>query len=201
MRKIIVLITFMMLVSCGKSTYYAFEEYDRYSVSNSPNLYSYCTLEITPKKEAIFRGFSGRYLSRKKEGGHYDITDYIHIYSNKKATRIAKYGISFCQNSSECKFLLRDNQEKEYNDFKVTKINDLRLRSESILYTYRNKKKDTIFALDDDMMKNFIKSDKGFNDANIPWFPPYLVKIKKIDYNKFIEKRPKLMYTDFMGHK
>ncbi|QYS91566.1 hypothetical protein JJC04_01980 [Flavobacterium covae] len=59
-------------------------------------------------------------------------------------------------------------------------------------FFHQNKKKDTLTYLDIQDVKNFIKNDKGFQDANISWFPPYLKKVKKIDYKKFIEYSKKL---------
>ncbi|QYS91568.1 hypothetical protein JJC04_01900 [Flavobacterium covae] len=50
MRKIVVLLTFMTLIACGKSTYYVYEKY-KYDPDFRVNyLHSYCALEITPKK-------------------------------------------------------------------------------------------------------------------------------------------------------
>ncbi|AMA50091.1 hypothetical protein [Flavobacterium covae] len=72
MKRIIILLIFTVLISCSKSTYYAFEEYDYDPDYKYNYLYSYCALEITPKKEVIFRGSSRRYVIKDKKTTYFD---------------------------------------------------------------------------------------------------------------------------------
>ncbi|OWP86094.1 hypothetical protein BWK60_10595 [Flavobacterium covae] len=205
MRKIIALLTFSILLSCGKSTYYVYEKY-KYDPDFRINyLDSYCALEITPKKEVIFRGSSSRYIIKDKKNTYFDdnSSEYIYIYSDKEATIIGEYGIHFCRRQSDCYYFSLDDYQINTGKFKFrfSIINNIyngkNWDKEYISYMYRDAKTDTLFALNNNMMKNFIKEDIGFKYANIPWFPPYLVKVKKIDYNKFKEQCSRLKYAHF----
>ncbi|WP_376776996.1 hypothetical protein [Flavobacterium covae] len=205
MRKIIALLTFSILLSCGKSTYYVYEKY-KYDPDFRINyLDSYCALEITPKKEVIFRGSSSRYIIKDKKNTYFDdnSSEYIYIYSDKEATIISEYGIHFCRRQSDCYYFSLDDYQINTGKFKFrfSIINNIyngkNWDKEYISYMYRDAKTDTLFALNNNMMKNFIKEDIGFKYANIPWFPPYLVKVKKIDYNKFKEQCSRLKYAHF----
>ncbi|OOB81614.1 hypothetical protein BZL53_14550, partial [Flavobacterium columnare] len=205
MRKIVVLLTFMTLIACGKSTYYVYEKY-KYDPDFRVNyLHSYCALEITPKKEVIFRGASNEYYIYDKQTTYFDdnSSEYIYIYSDKEASYISEYGIDFCRRPSYCDYFSPSVYEVETNKyvFKPGPINEFynskNWDKEYISYMYRDAKTDTLFALNNNMMKNFIKEDIGFKYANIPWFPPYLVKVKKIDYNKFKRKCRRLKYAHF----
>ncbi|WP_444626042.1 hypothetical protein ACSLMH_06545 [Flavobacterium columnare] len=82
MRKIITLLTFSILFSCSKSTYYVFEEYNYDPDFRINYLHSYCALEITPKKEVIFRGTSNEYYIYNKPNTHSssNSSEYIYIY-------------------------------------------------------------------------------------------------------------------------
>ncbi|MET3047578.1 hypothetical protein [Flavobacterium covae] len=72
MKRIIILLIFTVLISCGKSTYYVYEKY-KYDPDFRVNyLHSYCALEITPKKEVIFRGSSSRYIIKDKKNTYFD---------------------------------------------------------------------------------------------------------------------------------
>ncbi|WP_444659974.1 hypothetical protein [Flavobacterium columnare] len=205
MRKIIALLTFSILLSCGKSTYYVYEKY-KYDPDFRINyLDSYCALEITPKKEVIFRGTSNEYYIYNKPNTHSssNSSEYIYIYSDKEATIIGEYGIHFCRRQSDCYYFSPDVYQINTGKFKFrfSIINNIyngkNWDKEYISYMYRDAKTDTLFALNNNMMKNFIKKDEDLRDANIPWFPPYLVKVKKIDYNKFKRKCRRLKYAHF----
>ncbi|MET3047540.1 hypothetical protein [Flavobacterium covae] len=65
------------------------------------------------------------------------------------------------------------------------------------MYSYDEKNKDSIILSKANSVSNFIKNDTGLKYANIPWFPPYLVKVKEIDYNKFKRKCRRLKYAHF----
>ncbi|WP_444622881.1 hypothetical protein [Flavobacterium columnare] len=205
MKKIVVLLTFMTLIACGKSTYYVYEKY-KYDPDFRVNyLDSYCALEITPKKEVIFRGSSSRYIIKDKKSTYFDdnSSEYIYIYSDKEATWIDEYGIYFCQRPSECFYFSPDvyeTENKKYR-FQSAPINDFynaqNWDKQYIKYRYDEKNKDSIVLSKTDNVTSFIKNEKGFRYANIPWFPPYLVKVKKINYNKFKEQCSRLKYAHF----
>ncbi|QYS91578.1 hypothetical protein JJC04_01950 [Flavobacterium covae] len=153
----------------------------------------------------IFRGSSSRYIIKDKKNTYFDdnSSEYIYIYSDKEATIIGEYGIHFCRRQSDCYYFSLDDYQINTGKFKFrfSIINNIyngkNWDKEYISYMYRDAKTDTLFALNNNMMKNFIKEDIGFKYANIPWFPPYLVKVKKIDYNKFKEQCSRLKYAHF----
>ncbi|WP_444647559.1 hypothetical protein ACSLMO_07830 [Flavobacterium columnare] len=206
MRKIIALLTFSILLSCGKSTYYVYEKY-KYDPDFRINyLDSYCALEITPKKEVIFRGSSSRYIIKDKKNTYFDdnSSEYIYIYSDKEASYMSEYGIDFCRRPSYCDFFSPSTYEIKTGEyrFKSVPINEYynwkKWDKEYISYIYYDKKnKDSLLLSKSINVTDFIKNDTVFRDANIPWFPPYLVKVKKIDYNKFKRKCRRLKYAHF----
>ncbi|WP_444622887.1 hypothetical protein [Flavobacterium columnare] len=205
MKKIVVLLTFMTLIACGKSTYYVYEKY-KYDPDFRVNyLDSYCALEITPKKEVIFRGSSSRYIIKDKKSTYFDdnSSEYIYIYSDKEATWIDEYGIYFCQRPSECFYFSPDVYEIETEKYKFQSIsindyyNAKNWNKQYIKYGFDEKNKDSLVLSKTNNVIDFIKSEVAFRSANIPWFPPYLVKVKKIDYNKFKRKCRRLKYTHF----
>ncbi|WP_444659984.1 hypothetical protein [Flavobacterium columnare] len=205
MRKIVVLLTFMTLIACGKSTYYVYEKY-KYDPDFRVNyLHSYCALEITPKKEVIFRGASNEYYIYDKQTTYFDdnSSSYIYIYSDKEATWIDEYGIYFCQRPSECFYFSPDVYEIETEKYKFQSIsindyyNAKNWNKQYIKYGFDEKNKDSLVLSKTNNVIDFIKSEVAFRSANIPWFPPYLVKVKKIDYNKFKRKCRRLKYTHF----
>ncbi|MET3047567.1 hypothetical protein V8245_14410 [Flavobacterium columnare] len=205
MRKIVVLLTFMTLIACGKSTYYVYEKY-KYDPDFRVNyLHSYCALEITPKKEVIFRGASNEYYIYNKKTTYFDdnSSSYIYIYSDKEATWIDEYGIYFCQRPSECFYFSPDVYEIETEKYKFQSIsindyyNAKNWNKQYIKYGFDEKNKDSLVLSKTNNVIDFIKSEVAFRSANIPWFPPYLVKVKKIDYNKFKRKCRRLKYTHF----
>ncbi|MBF6659312.1 hypothetical protein ABXT01_13665 [Flavobacterium columnare] len=205
MRKIIALLTFSILLSCGKSTYYVYEKY-KYDPDFRINyLDSYCALEITPKKEVIFRGTSNEYYIYNKKTTYFDdnSSSYIYIYSDKEATWIDEYGIYFCQRPSECFYFSPDVYEIETEKYKFQSIsindyyNAKNWNKQYIKYGFDEKNKDSLVLSKTNNVIDFIKSEVAFRSANIPWFPPYLVKVKKIDYNKFKRKCRRLKYTHF----
>ncbi|WP_444626047.1 hypothetical protein ACSLMH_06525 [Flavobacterium columnare] len=134
---------------------------------------------------------------------HIYIYIYIYIYSDKEASYISEYDVDFCRRQSDCYYFSLDDYQINTRKFKFrfSIINNIyngkNWDKEYISYMYRDAKTDTLFALNNNMMKNFIKEDIGFKKANIPWFPPYLVKVKKIDYNKFKRKCRRLKYAHF----
>ncbi|WP_376776997.1 hypothetical protein [Flavobacterium covae] len=205
MRKIVVLLTFMTLIACGKSTYYVYEKY-KYDPDFRINyLHSYCALEITPKKEVIFRGASNEYYIYNKKTTYFDdnSSSYIYIYSDKEATWIDEYGIYFCQRPSECFYFSPDVYEIETEKYKFQSIsindyyNAKNWNKQYIKYGFDEKNKDSLVLSKTNNVIDFIKSEVAFRSANIPWFPPYLVKVKKIDYNKFKRKCRRLKYAHF----
>lgn len=204
MKKIIALLSFTILVSCGKSTYYVYEQYEYDPDFKQNYLHSYCALEITPKKEVIFRGSSEEYHIPDKPTTYLESnwSDYVYIYSNKEASSISEYGIVFCRKPSDCDFFSPSVQQVDTKKYRFLSCpingfqNAQNWGKQYISFIYKEGKVDTL-TLNNVMMKNFVKNEKGFRYANIPWFPPYLIKVKKINYDNFKKKCSRLKYAHF----
>lgn len=202
MKKIIALLSFTILVSCGKSTYYVYEEYNYNPDFRQNYLYSYCALEITSKKEVIFRGASRRYDIIDKKITYFDgnTSEYVYIYCDKESSLIDNYGIYFCRRPSVCHYFSLDYAQVNKNkyEFKDAVINDFNhWENQYIEYKYNEKNKDSIVLSKTQDVINFIKNDTGFRHANIPWFPPYLIKVKRIEYDNFKKKCSSLKESQF----
>lgn len=169
MKKIILMLTVFTFLSCGSSIYYAYEYKD-----NENN--SYCTLEITKKKEIIYRGSSDYYWADS-----YPFSNlYIYIYSDKFATDINKNHYGFVSGFSE--LYLIENEEKL--KYKYATLNLGNNSIPSVFYSIEDK--DTIVNTENKF--EYLKKIDGFKENGIKWFPPYMIKIDKIDYAKFRDR-------------
>jgi hypothetical protein len=167
MKKIILIVLTLNFLSCGKSIYYVYEYKDK---ENN----SYCTLEITNKKEIIYRATSDYYWANS-----YPFSNiYIYIYSDKNATSINENRYSFVYGFSELYLIENDIKPK----YKYSFIDFGNKPSYSIFY--RKDQNDTIVNTARGDFE-YLKEGTGFKENGIKWFPPYMVKVDKIDYTKF----------------
>jgi hypothetical protein len=169
MKKIILILLVFILISCAKSTYYAYEY-------KHNDYYNYCTLEITEKKEVIYRASADYYQSRSYPYSNL----YIYIYSDKDATDVNKNHYSFVSGFSELYLIKTDLKPKLEHRF----LDFGNKPGYSVLYRIDDEIKDTIFSTADNDFE-YLKEGTGFETNGIKWFPPYMVKIDKIDYTKF----------------
>lgn len=168
MKNIFLILSSLFLISCSKSTYYAYEYRDEIN-----HHYSYCTLELTRKQEIIYRGRSDKYYEYPNKNL------YIYIYSDKYASEINEKYISFARNYSNL-FYIRDILNPTYN---ATAIN---IFGESPKFIeYAKIKADSITHSNNENFLEYAKKEYGLYMAGIKWFPPYMVKVDKIDYTKF----------------
>lgn len=168
MKKIFLILLVLSMTSCGKSIYYVYDYDTKYHTN-------YCTLEITRKKEIIYRASSDEYWSQS-----YPFSNlYIYIYSDKYATDITKNHYSFVSGIADLILVENEFKPKFKNAFVVTFIDK---PGYSILY--KKEGNDTIFNVADNDFE-YLKEGRGFKENGIKWFPPYMVKVDKIDYTKF----------------
>ena len=168
MKKLILLLSLVFL-SCGKSMYYAYEITDK-------NYSSYCTLEITSKKEIIYRGSSYKYLSDSYPYSNEYI--YIHLYGDQSATDINDWRNSFVHGIADLWIIKKDLKPK----LEQRLIDFVYKPDYSVLY--KKTESDTIISVANNNFE-YLKEGRGFETNGIKWFPPYMVKIDKIDYAKF----------------
>ncbi|HEX8575732.1 MAG TPA: hypothetical protein VF677_05515 [Flavobacterium sp.] len=167
MKNSILLLSACLFFSCGKSVYYAYE------FSNELNdYYSYCTLEITKNKEIIYRASSYKYHHVYP---HNNI--YVYIYSNKEAAGISKNYYNFGATISDLWTIKYGDNLKMQGGFIYFDY-----PSDSSI-SYRIEENDTIVCTTNDF--EYLKKGYGYKENGILWFPEYMVKVDKIDYNKF----------------
>ncbi|HEX8576732.1 MAG TPA: hypothetical protein VF677_10615 [Flavobacterium sp.] len=168
MKNLILIVLTCLFSSCGKSVYYAY-----YVKDENDHQYSYCTLEITPKKEIIYRASSDKYLVYPNTNNLY-----VYIYSDKDAAEISENYYDFGATLSELWFI------------KANDVSNLKMELNAFLYSdptisYRIEENDTITCITD---LEYLKKSRGFKESGVLWFPEYMVKVDQIDYNKFYKQ-------------
>lgn len=157
-----IIISFL-LSSCSKSLYYAYETKG-----------SYNTFEITKNNEVIYRASSNHYKTN-------DITsiDYVYVYSPNSTTSL---GFALGKNS-----LLKDLRNIELKKETICGTSSKNLTdflNDFVLYTHTDKK-DSLELVMTSKMKTKLLEEKCFKERGLTWFPPYVKRVKKINYNKF----------------
>ena len=167
MKNLILIVLTCLFSSCGKSVYYAY-----YVKDENDHQYSYCTLEITPKKEIIYRASSDKYLVYPNTNNLY-----VYIYSDKDAADITKNHYDFGTRLSEL-WTIKDGSDAKmwaellyFDDHFASAI------------SYQRGKSDTIVCTTSDF--EHLKKGHGYKENDVLWFPEYMIKVDHIDYNKF----------------
>lgn len=160
-------------MSCGKSTYYVYEDSVYNNIQKKNIILSYYAIEVTPKKEVIFKAVSNNLGS-----------GFVYIYTDRYNCTANDEEISFCRNFTFINYL-----HTAYPlDWKFASTNNFNIKGAEVSYTnYGKKETDTLKLIENQNFRDLIQKDEGFKAAGIYWFPPYIVKTKKIDYNKFYE--------------
>ena len=172
MKNLILIALTCLCFSCGKSVYYAYEYRDAIN-----DHYSYCTLEVTRKKEIIYRASSDDYFVYPN-----NVHLFVCIYSDKDAAKVSKNYYGFGSAISELWTI-------KVNDVPNLKMpgNLLSLDNEvDSSVSYGIMENDTIVRSTDDF--EYLKKGRGFKENGILWFPKYMVKVDRIDYNKFYKQ-------------
>ena len=160
LKPIVYIVAFLLLSSCSRSIYYAFEEEG-----------TYCTFEKTITK-TIYRAVSKEHYFTEKSG----FKRYIHIESDneyKKDIGISPGFIMIYLNelTAESKVCFSNLEPNNKGVFSYLVYNKENLDSLDLLWNSKIEKR--------------VSSDNCFTEHKITWFPPYLKKVKKIDYKKF----------------
>ena len=168
MKKLFLILICISLLSCGKSVYYVYDQ------SEYKDHYSYCTLEITRKNEIIYRAASYKYWYLS-----YPVSNvFLYLYSNKYETDVTEKYYRFVAPSADISYV-KNGYKSKFNHFFITFD-----EPEKSIY-YSRKSNDTIYGTTD---FDYIKNVYSFKEHGINWFPPYMVKVDKIDYTKFGSK-------------
>lgn len=164
MKGIILLLGIFIFSSCAKSNYYAYENRE----SNS-----YCTIEVTRQKEFIYRASSSNYWNKGSKKSNKFI--YMSSMKNIDFTKINNDDVSFLNNFLEIYYI---------NNFPP------RYKFGAIENTFPNKIYINFLKKDNDSLKSeyYIKDlpkQNSLDEAGVNWFPPYMLKVNKINYLKF----------------
>jgi hypothetical protein len=155
----------LFLVSCSKSAYYAFQD-------NST--YSYCTIEVTKKKEVIYRASSLNYFNKSCFVYISSLNDNYYKNINNDTIGLENPHLEMFYIGTEYpikyKFELVRNGNPELNKLYISFI---KVKNDTIKTQY--------------YLNNLVK-ETSLQKAGVKWFPPYLIKVDKIDYSKFQKK-------------
>lgn len=174
------LIIIVFCSSCSKSIFYEY-------FSNEKNQgYYYATVEITPKKEIIYRGLAhSEYNSNRTNKGR---VKYIYLYGKNDVNPLNDDYFSFY---SKDFYYIKSVLDKDRYGFE-NKVDYCFFPEqywfsddENIdgnLFFYFNKKKDSIHLIN---RKSDLEKNPCFKNEAINWLPEYLIKVDAIDYTKF----------------
>ncbi len=122
---------------------------------------TYCTIEVTKKDQIFYRG---------------NYQTFIYLES---------YNLSLYDNKKNVDFLSFD--APGWMAYKIKNDNLFNLCPSSTVrkITYQIKNADTINLICPPCVTSILSSEPCFINNGIDWFPPYMIKVYKIDYNKF----------------
>ncbi|MDI9312438.1 MAG: hypothetical protein QM535_19670 [Limnohabitans sp.] len=163
MNKIYYLLALFVLISCTKSTYYVFEEKKYNNDLKSDEISTYCSIEINSKKEIIYRGASDKYKNT------------AFIYLNEPMSVGYKENSFSIATFFNAKYVIANTKDSLWKKVVMDRIP----------IVYLTKSNDSLINNNNEELIKFLKNDNKLNISNFVWFPPYFVKVKKIDYNKF----------------
>ena len=160
MRYLYIITILIIFTSCHRSTYYVYEQGD-----------TYATIEITKDNEFIYRAKSvAHYL-------HSDFKKYFYLNSNN-VDNFSKQFLSIGEG-----FIINFIGDNDYIGYCSSKVTSNFLFTSYL--TYIKNDKDSIHLLWSKKIKNNLLNEPCFKKTGLTWFPPYLKRIKKIDYSKF----------------
>ena len=198
MNKLIVYsLLFLLSSSCSRSMYYAYE-----------GEHSYCTIEAIPKRKLwwlLGRRFD-QVIYRATSKEHYDTTRIMNEYLNWKERRSKKKDniYIYIKNSSFFYDIYEEIAVEGSFDFFYIERNNLyrydfclALSEDVPNYALYITKKDSLLA---DYI-DYLDEQHCFTQQGIDWFPPYFVRVKKIDYSKFNVPEVKYKYLKNPRHR
>ncbi len=152
--RITFLIFILLVTSCSRGIYYAYEKDG-----------TYATLELTKMNDIIYR-------TNAKE----EIKKYLYI----KTQNIKNYNDDVLTIGEAFLILYTDLNKEDY-EVCFSKHTEKLLWNSYINYTKINVDSLILSKVDEDQLLK----EPCFKETGIRWFPPYLKRIKKIDYKKF----------------
>ncbi|WP_438710670.1 hypothetical protein ACSTS3_18120 [Aquimarina muelleri] len=159
-RSVLYIVTLLFLSSCSRSIYYAFEKEG-----------TYCTLEEKKNGTVIYRAVSKEKYNIHSSG----LIEYLYIESIDSSNDFFA-GISGS-------FFLKLINSIEVKSEEIC-FSNIELSIDEFIVHYSKINKDSLDFLSDNLDVRLQKNN-CFAKHKITWFPPYLKKIKKIDYKKF----------------
>ena len=161
-----------ILTSCHRSTYYAYVE---------PNMY--ITVELTKSNNVILRG--GANLNYPQD------IKFLHIFSSQTALDNSYIGIG---KNFALHYINNSLETVPCFSFKDINIDNLYL-------DYSHITKDSLVLIKHSQKNILFLNEPCFEKTGLTWFPPYLKKVKKIDYDKFNLPNIKKKYLKTMADK
>ncbi|WP_438710668.1 hypothetical protein ACSTS3_18110 [Aquimarina muelleri] len=159
-KPMVYIVAFLFLSSCSRSIYYAFEEKG-----------TYCTFEVN-KKEIIYRAVSEKHYKLNS----YPTKDYVYINSFNHWYEHTKPEIG----KGALVYYLK--KIESYTPYMCNTSTSLQNDADNFLFYSKTENTDSLELI---LKKELVKNEKCFTEHKITWFPPYLKKVKKIDYKKF----------------
>ena len=159
-KPIVYIVALLFLSSCSRSIYYAFEEEG-----------TYCTLEEKKNGTVIYRAISKEHYTESST-----MKEYIHIESyNSSHEDYTGIGMSF---------ILRYINHVDSHNIGICTTTDNYSLTDNYIHYSKSEHTDSIPFLKGKYLEE-IEKEPCFTEHKITWFPPYLKKVKKIDYKKF----------------
>ena len=160
MKKTLFILCCILFSSCSKKLYYAYENTAEGS---------YCTFEVT-KKDITYRAVSTEHYVTNS----HPAKEYVYINSNNsipytKEPRIGYGAILVYLKSQQLPIVMDTN--KKYPGF----------LNRYLFYSTEKNNNSLELVKDEDLMKK----EEFFKKHDLFWFPPYLKKVNKIEYEKF----------------
>lgn len=166
MKKAIFLIVLIfVLSSCASSIYYAYEQKG-----------DYCTLEVTKQDDVIYRAFSENYAVP-----NYDFPNANNIYIYIKSHDENHENSVSIDDFFELYFIKINSDKFNY----CGGFEEIGAPYLETLITYSKETKDGLDLLWYPKIKEKLIMQDCTRENAITWFPPYMKRIKKIDYKKF----------------
>ncbi len=159
MNKLFLLSIILSSISCSKKLYYAYENKEEGS---------YCTFEVS-KYDIIYRAVSNKHYLIKS----YPTKEYVYITAPNNGSYLDEPKIEYGSILLYTKGPLLP--------IKMETISNYLGDYEKYLF-YTKTKGDSLKLI---VNIELMKKEPFFTDSDLLWFPPYLKKVDKIDYDKF----------------
>ncbi|WP_338790945.1 hypothetical protein [Bernardetia sp. MNP-M8] len=196
MKIIEFLLLLLALSACSRSTYYAYEDEQ-----------SYCTIELTPKRRFL-NSHPDYVIYRAISKQHYDTVGVVDKYVQESERYNTKKNVVYLyiQNDNlgndstiyiEGFFTMFYIPSNTINRFQFCTSIHEPTGSTNWRYTYFAKRIDSLVLIE----TTDLDEDHCFKRTGVDWFPPYLVEVNKIEYEKFQVKNISKKYLHYPNRK